>query len=38
METLQTLHADAIYRSMAGAVAGRPFAVQFRNRNFHPNP
>jgi hypothetical protein len=38
METLQRCTPLPFTESMAGAVAGRPFAVQFRNRKTPPKP
>jgi hypothetical protein len=38
METLQRCTPMPFTESMAGAVAGRPFAVQFRNRKPPPQP
>ena len=38
METLQRCTPMPFTESMAGAVAGRPFAVQFRNRKLPPQP
>ncbi len=38
METLQRCTPMPFTEGMAGAVAGRPFAVQFRNRKFPPQP
>ncbi|MDE2470956.1 MAG: hypothetical protein KGL35_19960 [Bradyrhizobium sp.] len=38
METLQRCTPMPFTNSMAGAVAGRPFAVQFRNLNPPPKP
>jgi hypothetical protein len=38
METLQRCTPMPFTESMAGAVAGRPFAVRFRNRKLPPQP
>jgi hypothetical protein len=38
METLQRCTPIPFTESMAGAVAGRPFAIQFRNRKSPPQP
>ena len=38
MEALQRCTPMPFTESMAGAVAGRPFAVQFRNRKLPPQP
>jgi hypothetical protein len=38
METLQRCTPMPFTEGMAGAVAGRPFAVQFRNRKVPPQP
>jgi len=38
METLQRCTPMPFTEAMAGAVAGRPFAVQFRNRKLPPQP
>lgn len=38
METLQRCTPMPFTESMAGAVAGRPFAVQFHNRKISPQP
>ena len=38
METLQRCTPMPFTESMAGAIAGRPFAVQFRNRKLPPQP
>ena len=38
MEALQRCTPMPFTESMAGAVAGRPFAVQFRNRTLPPQP
>jgi allophanate hydrolase subunit 1 len=38
METLQRCTPMPFTEGMAGAVAGRPFAVQFRNRKTPPQP
>ena len=38
METLQRCTPMPFTESMAGAVAGRPFAVQFRTRKRPPKP
>jgi hypothetical protein len=38
METLQRCTPMPFTEGMAGAVAGRPFAVQFRNRKLPPQP
>jgi hypothetical protein len=38
METLQRCTPMPFTESMAGAVAGRPFAIQFRNRKPQPQP
>ena len=38
METLQRCTPMPFTEGMAGAVAGRPFAIRFRqSRNLHPN-
>ena len=37
MEALQRCTPMPFTESMAGAVAGRPFAIQFHNRKPHPN-
>jgi len=38
METLQRCTPMPFTERMAGAVAGRPFAIQFRNRKLPPQP
>src|ERR1700675_3799248 len=38
METLQRCTPMPFTEAMAGAIAGRPFAVQFRNRKLPPQP
>jgi hypothetical protein len=38
MEALQRCTPMPFTESMAGAIAGRPFAVQFRNRKLPPQP
>ena len=38
METLQRCTPMPFTEAMGGAVAGRPFAVQFRNRKLSPPP
>jgi hypothetical protein len=38
METLQRCTPMPFTESMAGAVAGRPFAVRFQNRKLPPQP
>jgi hypothetical protein len=38
METLQRCTPMPFTEGMAGAVAGRPFAIQFRNRKIPPKP
>jgi hypothetical protein len=38
METLQRCTPIPFTESMAGAVAGRPFAIQFRSRKIPPQP
>jgi hypothetical protein len=38
METLQRCTPMPFTEGMAGAVAGRPFAIQFRNRKLPPQP
>jgi hypothetical protein len=38
METLQRCTPMPFTEGMAGAIAGRPFAVQFRNRKLPPQP